>query len=233
MQTDSLSAHRVRLPFQQEFKDAPDGMYIPSVLAVGHQTLRQFDRTSAIIAAGWLARLSAAVAVVFSACAALRRCQASHPGHTRVLQSIGVLSPKIDGALDDKAWEGAALGDRFWIVEQERWPTEQTEVMVTADAKFLHIAFRVYDSQPDKIVALETRRDASLGLDDLVYVELDPFLSHREVSDYCINAREPSAIQSPGPRQPAGMERHLGREQPNVHLRLVGGDVHSFRDPQL
>jgi hypothetical protein len=51
------------------------------------------------------------------------------------------------------------------------------------------MAFRVYDSQPDKIVALDTRRDASLKRDDQVCVELDPFLSYREVSDYCINAR--------------------------------------------
>ena len=139
-----------------------------------------------------IARLSVAIAVGFATCPAFAQAPGERPppGRDRVLAvPRAATPPKIDGALDDEAWEGGALGNRFWVVEQERWPAEQTEVLITADAKFLYIGFRAYDSQPDKIVALETRRDARLGLDDLVCVELDPFLSHREVSDYCINAQ--------------------------------------------
>jgi hypothetical protein len=144
------------------------------------------------VAAGLFARLSVTVVFVFAACAAFAQEPGERPppGHTRVLAvPQAATPPKIDGALDDEAWKGAAFGNRFWVVEQERWPAEQTEVLVTADAKALYMAFRVYDSQPDKIVALDTRRDASLKRDDQVCVELDPFLSYREVSDYCINAR--------------------------------------------
>jgi len=111
------------------------------------------------------------------------------PGHTRVLSvTATTTAPKIDGVLDDPAWKNAAVGDRFWISEQERWPTEQTEVLVTADAKFLYFGFRVHDHEPDQIEALQTRRDEGLGNDDHVSVELDPYLSRREISTYSVNA---------------------------------------------
>lgn len=96
--------------------------------------------------------------------------------------------PFIDGKLDDEAWRKAALADGFWISEQQRWPTEKTEVLVLADQEHLYFGFRVYDSQPDKIEAKQTRRDFSLGLDDQVTVELDPFHNFREISSYSVNA---------------------------------------------
>jgi len=111
------------------------------------------------------------------------------PGRSRVIAvSETTVAPVIDGVLDDEAWKGAAVADRFWISEQERWPTDQTEVLVIADSRYLYIAFRVYETQRDKIEALQTRRDSGLGLDDQVAVELDPFLSYREVSRYSVNA---------------------------------------------
>jgi hypothetical protein len=111
------------------------------------------------------------------------------PGHLRVLTVPQTAAPpKIDGIIDDEAWRGAAIAERFWISEQERWPTEQTQVLVTADRDSLYFAFKVYESRPDEIEALQTRRDAGLGLDDQVGVELDPFLSYREISTYSVNA---------------------------------------------
>lgn len=111
------------------------------------------------------------------------------PGRTRVL---GVpktaLRPTIDGALDDAAWKNAVVSDHFWISEQQRWPGEQTEVLVVADAEYLYFGFRVYDRQPPGIEALQTRRGAGLGLDDQVAIELDPYSSAREISSYSVNA---------------------------------------------
>lgn len=111
------------------------------------------------------------------------------PGHTRALSVPQTSTPPvIDGILDDAGWEGAAVASQFWISEQQRWPTEQTEVWVTADLDNLYFGFKVYDSKPEQIEALQTRRDAGLGLDDQVTVRLDPFLSYREVSGYSVNA---------------------------------------------
>ena len=60
------------------------------------------------------------------------------PGRMRVLQMPQTATrPTLDGALDDEAWKNAAIADRFWISEQQRWPAEQTEVLVMADGEYL------------------------------------------------------------------------------------------------
>lgn len=84
-------------------------------------------------------------------------------------------APVMDGALDDAAWSAAALASDFWISLENRRPSERTEVLVMADGANLYFGFRVHDSRPDLIQALQTRRDAGLALDDRVTVELDPF----------------------------------------------------------
>lgn len=98
-------------------------------------------------------------------------------------------APVIDGRLNEDLWRLAAVADRFWNSKQQRWPTEQTEVLVIADEENLYFGFRVYDSQPQAIAALQTRRDADLDLDDHVEVELDPYHNHRQISTYAVNAR--------------------------------------------
>ncbi|WP_418317887.1 carbohydrate binding family 9 domain-containing protein [Piscinibacter sakaiensis] len=111
------------------------------------------------------------------------------PGHQRLLSvPPAPARPVIDGILDDSVWRQAALADRFWISDQQRWPAEQTEVLVTADSSHLYLGFRVHDSKPWAIEALQTRRDAGLGFDDQVAVELDPFLNRREISTFRVNA---------------------------------------------
>jgi Domain of unknown function (DUF5916) len=118
-----------------------------------------------------------------------RESERPPPGSTRVLRvPQTAVRPTVDGALDDAAWTGAAVADRFWISEQERWPGEQTEVLITADREYLYFGFRVYDSQPRAIHAWQTRRGAGLGLDDQVAVELDPFLSYRDIFSFRVNA---------------------------------------------
>jgi len=111
------------------------------------------------------------------------------PGHRRVIQvPQSALKPTIDGALDDTAWKAAVVTDHFWISEQQRWPAEQTEVLVMADREYVYFGFRVFDRQPQGIRAYQTRRGAGLGLDDQIGVEIDPFLSYREISTYSVNA---------------------------------------------
>jgi len=111
------------------------------------------------------------------------------PGHTR---SLAVPRTEetlvINGRLDDEAWKNAPVADDFWMSEQQRWPAEKTEVLVIADGSRLYFGFRAYESEPDKISAIQARRDAGLRLDDQVGVELDPFHNHREISTYSVNA---------------------------------------------
>jgi hypothetical protein len=113
-------------------------------------------------------------------------------GSARMIDVPQTLSaPTIDGVLDDEAWSAAAPANDFWISLENRRPSERTEVLLMADAKHLYFAFRVFDSDPDGIVALQTRRDVGLALDDRVTVELDPFRSFNAAatSKFSVNAR--------------------------------------------
>lgn len=96
--------------------------------------------------------------------------------------------PVIDGRLDDDAWSLAPVTGGFWVTRQQRWPEEPTEVLVLTDSDALYFAFRVYDSKPDQIRAVETVRDRELGFDDQVFVEIDTYMDHESVSVFSVNA---------------------------------------------
>ncbi|HEX6362747.1 MAG TPA: DUF5916 domain-containing protein, partial [Albitalea sp.] len=57
-----------------------------------------------------------------------------------------------------------------------------------------------FDSEPEAIEALQTRRDGALGFDDHVTVELDPFLTYREISTFSVNASGTQADSFAGGR---------------------------------
>lgn len=96
--------------------------------------------------------------------------------------------PVIDGRLDDSAWAQASVAQEFWISDQQRPPAEQTEVLVLADDRNLYFGFRVHDARPEAIEAIQTRRDAGLGFDDQVAVELDSYFNRRDISRFSVSA---------------------------------------------
>lgn len=133
------------------------------------------------------ARLAGAAPVIRSA---VRAPETSHPppGHTRSLRVPRVeRAPTIDGKLDDAVWRSAALARDFWVSNQQRLPTESTEVLVMMDDEHIYFGFRNHDSQPQAIEATQARRDAGLGLDDQVIVQLDTYLNRRHISSYAVN----------------------------------------------
>jgi hypothetical protein len=83
----------------------------------------------------------------------MRRCIYAYPVEQKVT---------VDGFLDDAAWDRAMFQSRF----QQREPhegepaTEDTEIGLVYDKKNLYIGIRCHDSEPDKIIAREMRRDA-------------------------------------------------------------------------
>lgn len=99
-------------------------------------------------------------------------------------------APKIDGVLDDAVWREAVVVDgltqQFPVPESE--PTERTVIRICYDDRHLYIAFRCYDSEPDKINASIMDRDRSVGPDDYAFVLLDPFNTGREGYYFRLNA---------------------------------------------
>lgn len=110
------------------------------------------------------------------------------PGHSRSLSVPRVASPAvIDGRLDDGCWEAGARADGFWVSETGRPASEATEALVAADSHTLYVAFRCHESQPGTIFGQQTKRDAELGHDDTVTVELDPYHNHRTILSFSVN----------------------------------------------
>ncbi len=98
--------------------------------------------------------------------------------------------PKIDGKIDDPAWAQAPVVSAFFQREPiEGAPaSERTEVRLLFDDKQLYIAFRCLDSEPEKVVANNMRRDANLGEDDNVSIILDTYNDGRGGFFFSTNA---------------------------------------------
>jgi hypothetical protein len=107
--------------------------------------------------------------------------------------------PHIDGVIEAQ-WGDAPVADGFWISEYRQAPAERTEVRVLADQIALYFLIVCYDSRPNEIRADQTQRDQSMGVDDRVTIELDPYHNHRLISKFSVNARGTQADELAGGR---------------------------------
>ena len=97
----------------------------------------------------------------------------------------------IDGRLDESAWSRTDGTNDFIQQEpNEGQPTTlHTEVRVLYDTNTLYIGFVCNDSQPDRIMANEMRRDGLLWQNDSVYILLDTYGDRRQAFFFRTNAR--------------------------------------------
>ncbi|HEY3129184.1 MAG TPA: DUF5916 domain-containing protein [Acidobacteriota bacterium] len=90
-------------------------------------------------------------------------------------------APKIDGVVDDAAWESAPAATDF--IQQDpsfgSASTEKTEVRFLFDNKNLYIGIICYDSEPERILVNQSRRDGDLQDDDSIQIVLDTFNDHQ------------------------------------------------------
>jgi hypothetical protein len=98
---------------------------------------------------------------------------------------------KIDGVLDDAAWEQAARLDIAyeWTPGENTPPPVKTEVLVTFDDSHFYIAFRCFDPEPGAIRAHLMDRDDTdtLVQDDHVNFMLDTFNDERRGFQFRVN----------------------------------------------
>lgn len=112
------------------------------------------------------------------------------PGRERALVAVRTSqAPVIDGLLSETVWARAAVAESFWLSRRDRAPSEPTQALVLFDDQWLYIGFRVFDRMPDQIEAQQVRRDAGLGYDDAVTVEIDANRNFRELSKFSVSAR--------------------------------------------
>jgi len=88
---------------------------------------------------------------------------------------------KVDGLLDEPIWESASEATNFIQLQPEKGnpASERTVVKVVFDDRYIYFGFWCYDTEPEKIAARMTKRDADLKADDSVYVLLDTFHDRR------------------------------------------------------
>jgi len=128
----------------------------------------------------------------------------------KIINEIPFLShaPKIDGVLDNDLWEREALKiEEFlqFLPKENEKPTQKTVVYLGRDKKNLYIAFRCFDTEPQKIRASVTNRDNIMD-DDWVLVSLDTFNEKRRAFWFILN---PLGIQLDAIRVEEGGDDNL------------------------
>ncbi len=105
------------------------------------------------------------------------RAQTGPPEY--ITQRIEGTAPAIDGKLDDPVWDQVEWGTDFF----QRQPddaapvSQQTAFKILYDNRYLYVAWRAYDTDPDKIEERLGRRDDFPG--DWVEINFDSFNDKR------------------------------------------------------
>ena len=115
------------------------------------------------------------VPLLLCAVAAVTHPAFADPQPTEVLElSFALMSPTVDGQLDDPCWRSRPRHGGFitnWP-DPGKAPSMPTEVQACYDHEALYFSFRCHDSEPGAIQARIANRDAGGG-SDLAYVIID------------------------------------------------------------
>ena len=109
------------------------------------------------------------------------------------LRAVQLSQPlRIDGRLDEALYADVPpISDFIQIEPQEGSPaTERTELWLAFDDDNVYVVFRNFETQPDRVVAKEMRRDHSTvwSGDDIVSFMFDTFHDLRNGVQFSINA---------------------------------------------
>ncbi len=110
---------------------------------------------------------------------------------------------RLDGRVDEQAWKNAQVISDFTQRElTEGAPaSERTEVRFIYDNNNLYVSFICFDSEPDKIVHKELKRDGSLQFDDRIDLVLDTYNDRRMAYFFGTN---PNGMMVDGTMQAVG-----------------------------
>ncbi len=97
-------------------------------------------------------------------------------------------APRLDGRLEEDAWQGAMIVADFTQTEPEDGtdPTERSEICVVYDRGALYIGARLYDADPHEIARRLGRRDSYTSSDGFA-VTIDSYHDHRTAFSFRVN----------------------------------------------
>jgi hypothetical protein len=95
----------------------------------------------------------------------------------------------VDGFLNEEIWKSAQKIDRFTQRELHlgQSATERTEVAIVYNETYMYVGVWCYDSEPNKIIAKELKRDFDTELDDNFVFILDTYHDKRNAFYFATN----------------------------------------------
>ena len=89
--------------------------------------------------------------------------------------------PTLDATLDDACWKIAPQADNFTHVRTGNPVEDNSQVKLVYTNEAIYVGWHLYDSRPDKTVALQTQDHARFGktTEDWVSFSIDPFHTHQ------------------------------------------------------
>ncbi|MEA3401983.1 MAG: sugar-binding protein, partial [Armatimonadota bacterium] len=142
--------------------------------------------------------------------------------------------PKLDGRLDDAAWEGAARLSGFVLNEDCRPAPTPTEVLLTWDERALYVAYGCAEPQMDELVAEVTETDGHVWEDDCLEFYLDADGVPGGHDHYLVNALGTIRVERGGH---PGWGRHtraasqVGEEEWTAEVMVPFADYESAPQP--
>lgn len=115
--------------------------------------------------------------------------QAQAPG-PRTAQLVRIETPPvIDGRLDEPLWSELEPMGEFVQSEpvQGATPTERTEMWAAFDEHYLYLGIRMYDAEPDRLIAKQMVLDADMTSDDRINLVFDTFHDGRNAYFFQVN----------------------------------------------
>ncbi len=147
------------------------------------------DTRISLLLSRWTLKRTASVMIVAVLGLAAAAFAAAPPA-TKIYrtQRLNPHAPKIDGRIDDPAWDKVAWEGGF--IQREPYegqaPTQSTAFKILYDEDNLFVAIRAFDTEPARVERRMSRRDVIDG--DMVEIGLDSFHDHRTAFCFGVNA---------------------------------------------
>ncbi len=99
------------------------------------------------------------------------------------------IKPRIDGKLDDECWQKTGSWDGNFVQQQPHQaaqPSQQTEIKILYDDKYLYFAIICHDNEPEKMSPILGRRDENNG--DMAGIALDSYNDKQTAFEFNLTA---------------------------------------------
>jgi len=114
---------------------------------------------------------------------------ATIPSPVRTTSAVVAPAPPVlDGMDTDAVWQGAPVISEFYEARPTEGATakQRTEGRIAYDQHNIYVFLRMYDSHPDSIISLLSRRDAQTNSDNII-VMLDSYHDKRTGYEFVVN----------------------------------------------